>query len=104
MWRLKPRGHKIGSTTKNCPKHIDRLPCLIDHGTGIRDKLIYLAVAGASDLPHSRQDELDRGVISPQNGHILCDAYPRTGGASVANSLETEAAKVANLLRKRSRS
>jgi len=36
-------------------------------------KLIYL-VAGASDFPHSRQDLLDRGVINPQNGHILCDA------------------------------
>ncbi len=29
--------------------------------------------AGLSDLPHSRQNRLARGVISPQNGHILCD-------------------------------
>ncbi len=37
-------------------------------------KLIYLTVAGASDFPHSRQHDLDRGVINPQNGHTLCDA------------------------------
>ncbi len=41
---------------------------------GVREKLIYLAAAGASDFPHSRQDDFDRGVIKPQNGHILCDA------------------------------
>jgi len=35
---------------------------------------LYLGVAGASDFPHSRQDDLDRDVINPQNGHILCDA------------------------------
>ena len=37
-------------------------------------KLIYLVVAGTSDFPHSRQDDFDRDVINPQNGHILCDA------------------------------
>ena len=41
---------------------------------GVPEKLIYLAVAGASDFPHSRQDDFDRGVMSPQNGHIRCDA------------------------------
>ncbi len=35
---------------------------------------LYLVVAGARDFPHSRQDVFDRGVINPQNGHILCDA------------------------------
>ena len=41
---------------------------------GVREKPVYLAVAGASDFPHSKQDDFDRGVINPQNGHILCDA------------------------------
>jgi hypothetical protein len=54
------------------------------HKMRVRGKLIYLflawswrnylGVAGASDFPHSRQDDLDRDVINPQNGHILCDA------------------------------
>jgi len=38
------------------------------------EKLVCLYLAGASDLPHSRQDVLERDVINPQNGHILCDA------------------------------
>jgi len=66
-------------------------------------KLIYLVVAGASDFPHSRQDVFDRDVINPQNGHILCDAKPRAGGVSDANSFETDAAIGASRLRKRSR-
>jgi hypothetical protein len=64
---------------------------------------LYLVVAGASDFPHSRHDDFDRDVINPQNGHILCDAKPRTGGVSDANSLETDAVIVASRLRKRSR-
>jgi hypothetical protein len=52
--------------------------------------LVYL-VAGASDFPHSRQDDLERGVINPQNGHILCDAKPRAGGATDAISFEKDA-------------
>jgi hypothetical protein len=27
----------------------------------------------AKDFPHSKQNRPDRGVISLQNGHILCD-------------------------------
>ena len=60
-------------------------------------------MAGASDFPHSRQDDLDRDVINPQNGHILCDAKPRAGGVNDANSLEKDAVIVASRLRKRSR-
>src|SRR5229473_5539349 len=59
--------------------------------------------AGASDLPHSRQEFLDRDVISPQNGHILCDAKPGAAGVIDANSFETEAVMEASRLRKRSR-
>jgi hypothetical protein len=36
-------------------------------------QLVYLVV-GASDFPHSRQEVFARGVINPQNGHILCNA------------------------------
>jgi hypothetical protein len=62
-------------------------------------QLIYL-VAGASDFPHSRQEVLDRGVINPQKGHILCDANPRTGGVIDAKSFETDPLTLANRLRR----
>ncbi len=74
MWRLKPRSHRIRSTTKIVQSTLNLLrefECPENKGAR---KLIYLAVAGASDFPHSRHDVFDRGVISPQNGHILCDA------------------------------
>ena len=75
----------------------------VDHRSRLLT-LIYLVVpVGASDFPHSRQDVFDRDVINPQNGHILCDAKPRAGGVSEANSFETDAAIVASRLRKRSR-
>jgi hypothetical protein len=60
-------------------------------------------MAGASDFPHSRQDDLDFDVINPQNGHILWDAKPRIGGASDPNSFETAAVNEARRLRRRSR-
>ena len=64
----------------------------------------YLVMpAGASDFPHSRQEFLDRDVINPQNGHILCDAKPGAVGVIDANSFETEAVMEARRLRKRSR-
>ena len=59
--------------------------------------------AGRSDFPHSRQEFLDRGVIKPQNGHILCDAKPGAVGVIDANSFEMEAVMGARRLRKRSR-
>jgi len=65
-------------------------------------KIDYL-VAGANDLPHSRQEVFERGVINPQNGHILCDAKPRTGGVTAANRFERAALVEASRLRKRSR-
>jgi hypothetical protein len=58
---------------------------------------------GASDFPHSRQDFLDRDVINPQKGHILCDAKPGAVGVMDANSFDTEAVIDARRLRKRSR-
>jgi hypothetical protein len=60
-------------------------------------------LAGASDFPHSRQEFLDRDVISPQKGHIRCDAKPGAVGAINANSFETEAVMAARRLRNRSR-
>jgi len=46
---------------------------------------------------------LDRGVINPQKGHILCEAKPGAAGVIDANSFETEAVMEASRLRKRSR-
>jgi hypothetical protein len=53
-------------------------------------QLLYF-VAGANTFPHSRQQVFVRGVINPQNGHILCDAKPRFDGADDANSFEMDA-------------
>jgi hypothetical protein len=33
-------------------------------------------------LPHSTHAALDRGVINPHAGHILCEAYPAIAGFS----------------------
>ena len=66
-------------------------------------RLIYLVPAGASDFPHSKQHVLERGVISPQNGHILADGWPRPAGVSDANRFKTEALTPVCHLRKRSR-
>jgi len=56
-------------------------------------------LAGASDFPHSRQEFLDRDVISPQKGHIRCDAKPGAAGVIDANSFETVAVMEATRLR-----
>jgi hypothetical protein len=40
-------------------------------------KPLLAAYAGLSNLPHSRHDIFRRDVISPQNGHILCDEKSR---------------------------
>jgi len=34
----------------------------------------------SKDLPHSKQRALNRDVINPQAGHILCDPYPAICG------------------------
>jgi hypothetical protein len=40
-----------------------------------------------SDFPHSRQTRLARGVISPQNGHILCDRTSSLRGLKIASNV-----------------
>ncbi len=87
---------------ENCPKHVDLL-CSLSVSNDERPRTIIYLVAGASDFPHSRHDDFARDVINPQNGHILCDEKPRTGGVRDANSLETVAVIEASRLRKRSR-
>ena len=37
-----------------------------------------------SDFPHSRQNRLARGVISPQNGHTICNRTSWACGLSLA--------------------
>ncbi len=95
----KPQNQKLDEI---CPMLLISVAHLIVSNDVRPRKLIYL-VAGASDFPHSRQEVFDRGVIKPQKGHILCDAKPRAGGASDANSFETDPLTLANHLRKRSR-
>jgi hypothetical protein len=96
----KPQNQKHN---ENCPKHVDLLRSF-DRPRERPRKLIYhVPPVGASDFPHSRQEVLERDVINPQNGHILCDAKTQAGGVTDANSLETDAVIVASRLRKRSR-
>ena len=64
----------------NRPKHIDSYgyPCCAS----------FLSRETAlSDFPHSRQTRLARGVISPQNGQILCDRTSWTRGLNIANKV-----------------
>ena len=57
--------------------------------------------AGLRDLPHSRQQDLWRGVIRPQNGHILCEAKFRSRGFIAARSLANESRISVSRMRKR---
>jgi hypothetical protein len=41
-----------------------------------------------SNFPHSRHDDLDREVIRPQNGHILCDPKPAISAFSLAAPMD----------------
>ena len=34
-------------------------------------------------MPHSKQHALNRDVINPQDGHILCDRYPAIRGCGL---------------------
>src|SRR5580698_455465 len=56
-----------------------------------------------SGFPHSRQSRLARGVINPQNGHILCDPTCWAGGASIARVFPNQSATEASRLRSRLR-
>jgi hypothetical protein len=63
----KPQNQKHN---ENCPKHVD----LLRSFERPRKLISHVPPVGASDFPHSRQTVLERDVINPQNGHILCDA------------------------------
>jgi hypothetical protein len=56
----------------------------------------------ARDFPHSRQNRPDRGVISLQKGHILCDLEFWVVGSMATT--EKKLTITASLLRKRLRS
>ena len=59
-------------------------------------------LAGASLLPHSRHDNLKRGVINPQCGHTLGVDEPRRRDVSKnSNAFASEALTWATRLRKR---
>src|SRR5256885_14887770 len=57
--------------------------------------------AGLRALPHSRQHLFWRGVINPQNGHILCNLKFWFSGLGVARELINKSAMKASFLRKR---
>jgi hypothetical protein len=44
---------------------------------------IGVTLTPVRDLPHSKQLAFNRDVISPQDGHILCDPYPAMRGVSL---------------------
>jgi len=91
--------------SNNRPKHVSLLSsffcvqpyCVQPCGASFRP-----AGTPLSGFPHSRHNLLARGVINPQNGHILCD---RTScGFNVATNFSIESGKVASHLRTRLRS
>ncbi len=55
--------------------------CMARNPGGLRPA----AYGAEKTLPHSRQRALKRGVISPQNGHILCNPYPAISGLRLRN-------------------
>ena len=78
--KLKPNSHKIRSTATNIQS--------ISIPTGYPCCASFLSRETAvSDFPHSRQTRLARGVISPQNGHILCDRTSWTCGLNIASNV-----------------
>src|SRR5579862_7243828 len=58
---------------------------------------------GLRDLPHSKQNALCRGVINPQNGHILCNRTSVRFGTRIADTLLNSRAMKAKRLRTRLR-
>jgi hypothetical protein len=42
-----------------------------------------VTLTAVSDWPHSKQNAFNRDVISPQDGHILCDPNPAICGFSL---------------------
>src|ERR1700746_2998333 len=80
MCKLKPRSHKISSTAtivQSISISSFYPSCFASFTFG---------GAGLSDLPHSRQNRLARGVIKPQNGHTLCDWNSSDLGFNIANN------------------
>jgi hypothetical protein len=90
-WRVKPRSHRIPRMTKIVqsifsPSSTYGTVCALNSRNTVQDCSHRMRAARLnlhstlSDLPHSRQDVLDREVINPQNGHILCDPKPAICG------------------------
>ena len=91
---------------KDRPQHVDSPYVPIRNyscGTSFRASGMPL-----SDFPHSIHSRLERGVISPQNGHILCDPYSLLGifnpASSSVNRRATEATRLSTRSRKRRKS
>jgi hypothetical protein len=82
---------------ENCPKHFS-ISFARSSVAKTRKPRYLVVLAGAKNLPHSRQDVLDRGVINPQNGHIRCVATARSARVMDAVSLETDALKALSRL------
>jgi len=46
--------------------------------------LLVDCYAAPNDFPHSKQFRFPRGVMRPQNGHILCGAKPSSGSLTLS--------------------
>jgi threonine aldolase len=53
----------------------------------------------ASEIPHSKHSSFERGVINPQEGHILCDGTSAFAGVMRASIFLNRSAMKANRLR-----
>jgi len=56
-----------------------------------------------SDFPHSRQTRLARGVIIPQNGHILCNRTSWLCGLKTVTIFSTNSRREARRRRREGR-
>jgi hypothetical protein len=66
----------------------------------VYDERPHLCQASLNALPHSRQDDSKRDVISPQKGHILCEVKSPSLGFNLIHFL-SDADKWARIMRAR---
>jgi hypothetical protein len=92
--RLKPKSHRMRSTTKIVQSMFYLLCSQHNHLASCRTNR-----TSASELPHSRQNALERGVINPQNGHILCVRTSPACGVMILRSAPNRSARKASRLR-----
>jgi hypothetical protein len=87
---------KKGSSPRSKSVCSDREPSsriAVAQRGGVRKTQLFSDQADLNRLPHSRQAVSKRGVMSPQNGHMRCDAKSPSFGSMLDNLLRDAAMK-----------